>query len=196
MGPEPYRKSTPKVQSWGSGRGSDSTALGLGKVLQKCSAGPHLYTPAEIILMRAGLPLHFSGTFRCILLLTNTFSQYILTYSVIFDDSLFGEVNRDLIVKANYSTTDVLLDMILIRNKIRNKCKEPIIDLHKKMRGRVPSQKKIEQDIFEMLQNAKEENARHSPVVRVYKKAGPNELCPCGSGRKFKKCCIGKGIYD
>ena len=99
-------------------------------------------------------------------------------------------------MKANYSTTDVLLDMILIRNKIRNKCKEPIIDLHKKMRGRVPSQKKIEQDIFEMLQNAKEENARHSPVVRVYKKAGPNELCPCGSGRKFKKCCIGKGIYD
>lgn len=23
-----------------------------------------------------------------------------------------------------------------------------------------------------------------------------NELCPCGSGKKFKRCCIGKGIYD
>lgn len=28
------------------------------------------------------------------------------------------------------------------------------------------------------------------------KKIGRNETCPCGSGKKFKKCCIGKGIYD
>ncbi|MBQ1272611.1 MAG: SEC-C domain-containing protein, partial [Clostridia bacterium] len=21
------------------------------------------------------------------------------------------------------------------------------------------------------------------------KKVGPNELCPCGSGKKYKKCC-------
>lgn len=28
------------------------------------------------------------------------------------------------------------------------------------------------------------------------KKVGRNELCPCGSGKKFKKCCLGKGIYD
>ena len=31
------------------------------------------------------------------------------------------------------------------------------------------------------------------PVLR---KPERNELCPCGSGKKFKKCCIGKGIYD
>jgi len=23
-----------------------------------------------------------------------------------------------------------------------------------------------------------------------------NDLCPCGSGKKFKKCCIGKGLFD
>lgn len=28
------------------------------------------------------------------------------------------------------------------------------------------------------------------------RKIGRNEPCPCGSGRKFKKCCMGKGIYD
>lgn len=27
-------------------------------------------------------------------------------------------------------------------------------------------------------------------------KPGRNSLCPCGSGKKFKHCCIGKGIYD
>lgn len=32
--------------------------------------------------------------------------------------------------------------------------------------------------------------------VRKKKKIGRNELCPCGSGKKFKRCCVGKGIYD
>ena len=34
------------------------------------------------------------------------------------------------------------------------------------------------------------------PYVRTHKKIGPNEKCPCGSGKKFKKCCRGKGKYD
>lgn len=34
------------------------------------------------------------------------------------------------------------------------------------------------------------------PYVRDEKKIGRNEPCPCGSGKKFKRCCIGKGIYD
>lgn len=34
------------------------------------------------------------------------------------------------------------------------------------------------------------------PYVRGREKVGRNELCPCGSGKKFKKCCQGKGIYD
>lgn len=31
---------------------------------------------------------------------------------------------------------------------------------------------------------------------RKHTSVGRNNLCPCGSGKKFKKCCIGKGIYD
>ena len=27
-------------------------------------------------------------------------------------------------------------------------------------------------------------------------KPGVNKPCPCGSGKKFKRCCRGKGIYD
>ncbi len=29
-------------------------------------------------------------------------------------------------------------------------------------------------------------------VVKAKIKAGRNDPCPCGSGKKFKKCCIGK----
>ena len=28
-----------------------------------------------------------------------------------------------------------------------------------------------------------------APIVRPAAKVGPNDPCPCGSGRKFKKCC-------
>lgn len=31
---------------------------------------------------------------------------------------------------------------------------------------------------------------------RPKKKVSKNSRCPCGSGKKFKKCCKGKGIYD
>ncbi len=34
------------------------------------------------------------------------------------------------------------------------------------------------------------------PVKRQIAKAGRNDDCPCGSGKKFKKCCEGKGLYD
>ena len=29
----------------------------------------------------------------------------------------------------------------------------------------------------------------HTPVRRETPKVGRNELCPCGSGKKFKRCC-------
>ena len=36
------------------------------------------------------------------------------------------------------------------------------------------------------------------PGKRKYGRAlvGRNDPCPCGSGKKFKKCCMGKGIFD
>ena len=33
-------------------------------------------------------------------------------------------------------------------------------------------------------------------MTRRSKKVGANDLCPCGSRKKFKKCCRGKGIFD
>lgn len=34
------------------------------------------------------------------------------------------------------------------------------------------------------------------PYKREHRKIGANEPCPCGSGKKFKRCCRGKGKYD
>ena len=30
------------------------------------------------------------------------------------------------------------------------------------------------------------------PPARSSRKIGRNDPCPCGSGKKFKKCCLGK----
>lgn len=34
------------------------------------------------------------------------------------------------------------------------------------------------------------------PSVREYKKIGRNDKCPCGSGKKYKKCCLNTGKYE
>ena len=32
----------------------------------------------------------------------------------------------------------------------------------------------------------------HTPWINKYKNIRPNDLCPCGSGKKFKRCCMYK----
>lgn len=48
-------------------------------------------------------------------------------------------------------------------------------------------------DVYSFWDEEWEEPAE--PVVKA-EKIYPNDPCPCGSGKKFKKCCKGKGIYD
>lgn len=38
----------------------------------------------------------------------------------------------------------------------------------------------------------------HKPVqqVRKFGKIGRNDPCPCGSGNKYKNCCLTKGEYE
>jgi preprotein translocase subunit SecA len=33
---------------------------------------------------------------------------------------------------------------------------------------------------------------KQQPVRNKDKKVGPNDPCPCGSGKKYKKCCMQK----
>lgn len=34
------------------------------------------------------------------------------------------------------------------------------------------------------------------PVERDNPKIGRNDLCPCGSGKKYKNCCMNSGKYE
>ena len=33
----------------------------------------------------------------------------------------------------------------------------------------------------------------YAPFLRTEKQVGRNDPCPCGSGKKFKKCCMNRG---
>ncbi len=43
---------------------------------------------------------------------------------------------------------------------------------------------------------AGDKTVKRQPVVRKAKKIGPNDPCPCGSGKKYKKCCYLKQGKD
>ena len=48
----------------------------------------------------------------------------------------------------------------------------------------------------EVQKNTTAPTLEKEPVKRAAPKVGRNDPCPCGSGKKFKQCCMGKGIYD
>jgi uncharacterized protein YchJ len=39
-----------------------------------------------------------------------------------------------------------------------------------------------------------QELMKQEPIVNEGKKVGRNDKCPCGSGKKFKRCCI--NLFD
>jgi preprotein translocase subunit SecA len=47
---------------------------------------------------------------------------------------------------------------------------------------------KIETKLSEAAKNARSAEASHTPVVNARKSLGRNDPCPCGSGKKWKKC--------
>lgn len=38
--------------------------------------------------------------------------------------------------------------------------------------------------------------SRHVTVVKEYESIGRNDKCPCGSGKKYKNCCLNSGKYE
>ena len=58
-------------------------------------------------------------------------------------------------------------------------------------------EQKVEREqVAKVTGTNKDDSVAATPKRRETAKVYPNDPCPCGSGKKFKKCCIGKGIYD
>ena len=53
-----------------------------------------------------------------------------------------------------------------------------------------------DEDDVEKATNEVEELIVKKPVVNSTKKVGRNDPCPCGSGKKYKKCCGANTVGD
>ena len=60
-----------------------------------------------------------------------------------------------------------------------------LLDAHERLGGALPAERR--EEIAGWLD---EWNARFSPARAQNRKVGRNDPCPCGSGKKYKKCCI------
>ena len=49
--------------------------------------------------------------------------------------------------------------------------------------------------MFEEDKPVTQTTQKATKTIKATRKIGRNEPCPCGSGKKYKKCCIKKGIY-
>lgn len=45
------------------------------------------------------------------------------------------------------------------------------------------------EEVAKVTGTNKDETVKKGPVKRTTKKVQPNDMCPCGSGRKYKQCC-------
>jgi preprotein translocase subunit SecA len=58
---------------------------------------------------------------------------------------------------------------------------------------RVQIEQRIEREqVAKVTGTNKDESAVRAPKTREEKKIYPNDLCPCGSGKKYKQCCMRK----
>lgn len=57
---------------------------------------------------------------------------------------------------------------------------------------------RTDQEARELMQHLKKMKVAPTELQmqRIPPKVGRNEPCPCGSGKKFKKCCLGKEVED
>lgn len=54
-------------------------------------------------------------------------------------------------------------------------------------------EQKVEREqVAKVTGTNKDDSKAKEPVKRTVKKVYPNDLCPCGSGKKFKQCCMKK----
>lgn len=103
-------------------------------------------------------------------------------------------------VYANENDATYIGDDLECLSIIHNVDIPEIPDIHRKRKQQEEKQKTREKELNELAsdysktkeQRALENGGKVVPFKRTSSKVGRNEPCPCGSGKKYKKCCLNK----
>ncbi len=105
------------------------------------------------------------------------------------------EIFADMIDRINAESVELLMKLV-IRPRGEEQRRRLIVSASEQTedsqgmairRGRQTVQQR--QEVDSMATNTSESDVAHRPVVRQQPKVGRNDPCPCGSGKKYKKCC-------
>jgi hypothetical protein len=77
-------------------------------------------------------------------------------------------------------------DRVLLKKLWAAWCEQ--IDVAALLRSRREKMRQIGPEIHQLRA------AQRKPLANSGGATGPNDRCPCGSGKKFKRCCMGKSV--
>ena len=147
----------------------------------------HLHQHLEMQLLDSGKPLHEKKD--AVMLWKKKFSNYQRNEG---GDSLLANLMQEVEIDVNAYALCLnnflhIYDSEELRFSIPEKAMDKANERSRIYYSRLP----------EFVEFIDKEQRKQSVKLSTKKaKPGRNEQCPCGSGRKFKKYCIGKGIYD
>ncbi|MGA1845516.1 preprotein translocase subunit SecA [Deferribacter abyssi] len=135
---------------------------------------------------------HFFGFVRFLLIniLDNRWKEHLLNMDYLRDSvGLRGYGQKDPLIEYKKESYNLFMDMM---NRISYEFMEFLTHIKVEMEEDI-SFKKEQQEIREerrdIFGDSTEEKTKKKPIKRVQPKIGRNDPCPCGSGKKYKKCC-------
>ena len=104
-------------------------------------------------------------------------------------------VELDAYIYANVLLSLYRMDAVELCPTIPTQIMDEIIPASQKYMNEKQEFREYLQEKGYVTQKAVQVCEDNKPIVKG-KKIGANDPCPCGSGKKFKKCCRGNGKYD
>ena len=108
-------------------------------------------------------------------------------------DSILMAIERN--IKINYKVIDARKWMIEATKNGHPKAKKVMEELYGLRQQEIETHRKLSIALSAFRKNLQEffvEISKNKVTQINYKDVGRNDPCPCGSGKKFKKCCINK----
>ncbi|MCR4739746.1 MAG: preprotein translocase subunit SecA [Lachnospiraceae bacterium] len=89
-----------------------------------------------------------------------------------------------------YGQRDPLVEYKMTGYDMFNQMTDSIAEETVRVLFHIKIEQKVErEEVAKVTGTNKDDSATKTPIRRTEKKIGRNELCPCGSGKKYKNCC-------
>jgi preprotein translocase subunit SecA len=137
---------------------------------------------------------HFVGFSRFLMMniLDSKWKEHLLNMDHLRDSvGLRGYGQKDPLIEYKRESYKLFVDMI---NKINFETVNFLFHVHVKVESREEialkeKQTKLREERKDIFGDSQDDEVKRTPIKREMPKVGRNDPCPCGSGKKYKKCC-------